>query len=111
MIVVQKGNPKNIRGIKDLTRKDVSLILTDYEKSTLGRILSTIFKKAGIDFDAFNKSKKIETHRSGGFAANSVKMGKFDASIVWLLLRGMSGASPGRTEGRISERGTNLNYP
>lgn len=86
VIVVQKGNPKNIRGVKDLTRKDVSLILTDYEKSTLGRILSTIFKKAGIDFDELNKSKKIETHRSGGFAANSVKMGKFDASMVWLAV-------------------------
>ena len=37
-------------------------------------------------FDALNKSKKIETHRSGGFAANSVKMGKFDASMVWLAV-------------------------
>ena len=86
VIVVQKGNPKTIRGLKDLTRADVSLILTDYEKSSLGRMLSTIFKKAGIDFAALDKSKKIETHRSGGFAANNVKMGKFDASMVWLAV-------------------------
>ena len=83
VIIVQKGNPKNIKNIKDLTRKDVELFLTDYEKSSLGRMLPTIFEKAGIDFKKLNKDKMINTHRSGGYAANMVKMNNADATMAW----------------------------
>lgn len=83
VIAVRKGNPKNIQGLKDLTRDDVELILTDYEGSTLGRMLSTIFSKAGIDFDKLNETKKIITNRSGGYAANFVMTGNADATMVW----------------------------
>ncbi len=83
VIVVGKGNPKNIKGIKDLTRKDVELILTDYQHSTLGRMLSTIFAKAGIDFAQLNKEKRIHTNKSGGYTANFVMMGNADAGMVW----------------------------
>ncbi len=83
VIAVQKGNPKNIRGLKDLTRDDVELILTDYKGSSLGRMLSTIFSKAGIDFGKLNETKKIHTNRSGGYAANFVMTGNADATMVW----------------------------
>ncbi len=83
VIVVHKGNPKKINGIRDLVPEDVQLVLTDYEYSSLGHMLSTIFKKAGIDFDRFNKDKKIYTNRSGGYAANFVMLGNADAAIVW----------------------------
>ena len=83
VIVVQKGNPKKIRGILDLTRKDVRVILTDYQLSSLGRMLPTIFSKAGIDFDKFNKEKNIITNKSGGYTANYVKMNNADAGMVW----------------------------
>lgn len=83
VIAVQKGNPKNIRGISDLTRDDVEVILTDYKGSSLGRMLSTIFDKAGIDFAKLNEAKKIHTNRSGGYAANFVMTGNADATMVW----------------------------
>lgn len=83
VIIVQKGNPKKIQSIQDLTRKDVELFLTDYELSSLGRMLPTIFAKAGIDFEKLNKEKRIETNKSGGYAANMVKMKNTDAAIVW----------------------------
>lgn len=83
VIIVQKGNPKNIRGIRDLTRDDVNVILTDYELSTLGYLLPVIFKNAGIDFDEYNQNKKIITNKSGGYAANYVAMSNADAGIVW----------------------------
>lgn len=82
-IVVEKGNPKKIRGLHDLTRKDVRVILTDYKLSTLGRMLPTIFEKAGIDFEKFNAEKKIVTNKSGGYTANYVKMKNADAGMVW----------------------------
>jgi molybdate transport system substrate-binding protein len=83
VIVVAKGNPKKVRSVADLTREDVELILTDYKGSSLGRMLSTIFAKAGIDFEKLNEEKKIHTNRSGGYAANFVMTGNADASMVW----------------------------
>jgi molybdate transport system substrate-binding protein len=83
VIAVRKGNPKNIKGLKDLTRDDVELILTDYKGSSLGRMLGTIFGKAGIDFDKLNETKKIHTNRSGGYAANFVMTDNADATMVW----------------------------
>ncbi len=82
-IVVQKGNPLKIRDLHDLTRKDVRLMLTDYQLSSLGAMLPTIFSKAGIDFDTLNRDKKIVTNKSGGYAANYVTMKNADAAIVW----------------------------
>lgn len=83
VIIVQKGNPKNIKSMQDLTRKDVEVFLTDYELSSLGRMLPTIFAKAGIDFEKLNKEKRIETNKSGSYTANMVKMKNADAAIVW----------------------------
>lgn len=83
VIAVQKGNPKNIKSLNDLTRPDVEVILTDYQRSSLGRMLKTIFGKAGIDLDELKKKKEIPTNKSGSYAANYVKMKNADATIVW----------------------------
>jgi molybdate transport system substrate-binding protein len=83
VIAVPKGNPKGIYGLPDLARPEIELFLTDYEYSTLGRLLPTLFGNAGIDFAALNRRKTINTHRSGSQAANVVKMKNADATIVW----------------------------
>jgi molybdate transport system substrate-binding protein len=83
VIIVQKGNPKNIQTLQDLARSDVELALTDYQLSTLGRLLPTIFKKAGMDLDALTQEKNIIIHRSGSYVANLVTMKNADAALVW----------------------------
>ncbi len=83
VIIVQKGNPKKIYGLKDLTKPDIRLMFPSYEHSTLGNILPEIFKNAGIDFKELNIDKKIATHRSGSHVANIIKMKNADAGIVW----------------------------
>ncbi len=83
IILVQKGNPKNIKGLHDLQRLDVELALTDYKLSSLGRMLPTIFKKAGIDLTELDKQKEIITHKSGSNIGNLVKMKNADAALVW----------------------------
>jgi molybdate transport system substrate-binding protein len=83
VIAVPKGNPKAIHSLQDLVRPEIELFLTDYEYSTLGRLLPALFGKAGIDFAELNRRKAISTHRSGSQAANVVKMGNADAAIVW----------------------------
>lgn len=82
-IVVRKGNPKHIRVLRDLTRDDVQLALTDYKLSTLGRMLPTIFGKADIDLAELTRRKNIIIHRSGSYVANMVSMKNADAAIVW----------------------------
>jgi molybdate transport system substrate-binding protein len=83
VIIVQKGNPKNIRDMRDLARDDVQLALTDRESSTLGHLLSTMFAKAGMDLDALMQKKNILVHRSGSYVANLVQMKSADAALVW----------------------------
>jgi molybdate transport system substrate-binding protein len=80
-IVVPKGNPKQIKSVKDLARPGLKLAMTDATKSTTGWIIPTIFDKAGV-------RKEIEANivtrtRGGGGAANLVGMGDKDAAIVW----------------------------
>lgn len=83
VLVVRKGNPKHIRGLRDLTRDDVRLALTDREYSTLGHMLPLIFAKAGLDLAALCGRKQVPTHRSGSHVANLVGLGSVDAGVVW----------------------------
>lgn len=83
VIVVQKGNPRNIKSLRDMAGPDVSLVLTDFRKSTLGWMLPGIFEKAGIDLEELRTRGDFRTFRRGGQAANVVKSGNADAAIVW----------------------------
>jgi len=83
VIVVRKGNPKKIKGLRDAVAPDVSLVLTDFNKSTLGWMLPKIFEKAGIDVAKLKARPNLQTFRKGGQAANVVKSGNADAAIVW----------------------------
>jgi ABC-type molybdate transport system substrate-binding protein len=92
VIVVQKGNPHNIKGIGDLAGKGIKVAVTDLDYSTCGHMLPTMFAKAGVEVvqeekrvylkkDGFEKD--IVTYRSGSRTADTVKNRKFDAAIVW----------------------------
>lgn len=83
VIVVAKGNPKNIRTLADAVKPEVSLVLTDLTKSTLGWMLPTIFAKAGLDLERVSKQPNVQTFRKGGQAANLVVTGNADAAVVW----------------------------
>ncbi len=81
VIVVVKGNPKKITGLKSLGEKGLKLILTHPLYSTMGHIVPEMGKKAGV-WDAI-KANVISETRSGGEAANAVSIGTADAAIVW----------------------------
>ena len=86
VIIVQKGNPKKITGLKDFTRDDIEIFLTDYKHSSLGRMLPTIFSKAGINFKQLVKQKNIHTNKSGSYVGNMIKLKNADAAIVWKVV-------------------------
>lgn len=81
VIVVSKGNPKDIRGLKDLTRDGIRLGVTHPKFSTLGHVLPTILKKSGME-EEIRANIEVEI-RSGGEVANTVITGNLDAAIVW----------------------------
>jgi len=83
VIAVAKGNPRNIRDLKDLGREGLEVYLTDLKYSTLGYLLPTIFTKAGLDLPKLLEKETFHTHRSGSQAANMVVMGTADAAVVW----------------------------
>lgn len=83
VIVVKKGNPKRIGGVKDLARDGVKVGLTDAIYSTGGHVVDVVFRKAGIADAMARKEKDVLRARGGGEVANAVKLGTVDAAIVW----------------------------
>jgi ABC-type molybdate transport system substrate-binding protein len=81
VIVVAKGNPKKVTGLKSLGEKGMRVILTHPVYSTLGHLVPKMAERAGIT-DALKANVVSET-RSGGEAANAVGLGTADAALVW----------------------------
>lgn len=80
-IVVGKGNPKQIKSVKDLAGPGLKLAMTDAEHSTTGWIIPTVFRKAGLQKEI--EANIVKRTRGGGSAANLVAVGDVDAAIVW----------------------------
>ncbi len=81
VIVVQKGNPKDIRGFRDLAKPGLRLIIPDPQYATTGVIAAHMATKAGISQEM---TQNIVTRTRGGSeAANAVCLGTADAAIVW----------------------------
>jgi len=81
VIVVAKGNPKGIAGLKDLVRPGVRLALTDALYSTMGHVVRVMVRKAGLE--AQIEKNVVTRTRMGGEAANAVILGHADAAMVW----------------------------
>jgi len=80
VILVQKGNPKMIRGLADLTRPDVGVGLGDPEAYAVGRVSASLFEKNGIP--PTDVSVKVRTVTVNELV-NHVKLKTLDAAIVW----------------------------
>ena len=78
--------PKDDLRIKDLTdavKPEMRLVLTDFKKSTLGWLLPTIFRKAGLEVEQVKALPKLKTFRKGSQAAALIETGNGDAAMVW----------------------------
>jgi len=80
-IAVPKGNPKGIKGLRDLAQPDLRLGLTDEKYSTLGHINPLMFDRAGLRKEI--EANVVTRTRMGGEVANAVAIGNLDATIVW----------------------------
>lgn len=80
ILAVQKGNPKNVKGLKDLLRDDLEIGLSHRKYSTRGKILWMMLEKAGMA-EAMKKRKFFEerTHT----LVNQLKLGAVDVATLW----------------------------
>jgi molybdenum ABC transporter molybdate-binding protein len=81
VIIVKKGNAKNIKSIKDLLREDVRVAIANPSAASIGRLTKKIFEDKGI-WDQLRAHVKV-LKPTVNDVANDVKIGSVDAGIVW----------------------------
>lgn len=84
VIAVQKGNPKKIKSLSDLSREDVRLALGNPDAASIGKQAKKLLTQAG-----HWKSVKARVETNGVFkptvpeVANDIKIGAVDAGVIW----------------------------
>lgn len=81
VLLVQKGNPKQIEQVRDLTRPGLKLGIGEPEAAAVGRAAEEILRKAGL-LDAVQPNIVL---RAGNVPelGNAVKLRSLDVAVVW----------------------------
>ncbi|MDY0168958.1 MAG: substrate-binding domain-containing protein [Thermoguttaceae bacterium] len=82
VLAVQKGNPKNLSGIEDLTQPGLKVALSDPAYSTCGEMVFALLQKKGIH-DAVMKNVENRLTKGHSNLGNLVKTRVVDAVIMW----------------------------
>jgi ABC-type molybdate transport system substrate-binding protein len=80
MILVQKGNPKEIRTVQDLLRPGLRVGLPHHEKSAMGNIAWKMLVQMGV-YDRLAETLALESP-TGDFLVNQLRTGSLDAIIA-----------------------------
>jgi len=80
VIIVQKGNPKGIEKVQDLTKEGVRVGLPHHEKSAMGNIAWKMLLDMGL-YEAISRNLKVESP-TGDFLINQIRTGSLDAIIA-----------------------------
>ena len=79
VLAVAKGNPKNIRGIRDLGNKDLRVVLGDAKATPIGKIADKAIADAGLA----GKVNVVSRGVTAPSIFNALNVGECDAIIVW----------------------------
>lgn len=82
VLAVQKGNPKGIKSIEDLTRQGLKVALSNPEYSTCGKMVFELLKKKGIK-EAVLKNVGNRLTKGHSMLGNLLKTQTVDAVIMW----------------------------
>jgi molybdate transport system substrate-binding protein len=83
VLLVQKGNPKGIKTVQDLTRPGLKIGVGDPEAAAIGVTTESVFKGAGIT--AAVKRNVAFTAGNVPELGNAVKLKSLDVSVVWRI--------------------------
>jgi len=81
-ILVQKGNPKGIAGLRDLLKPGVKLGLGDSRACAIGRKSKKIFEKNGIEWSEVEKNLKFQSLTVNDLGVQ-IEAKSLDAVMVW----------------------------
>ncbi len=81
-ILVQKGNPKKIRGLEDLLRSGIKLGLGDPEACAIGRTSKRILEKNNITWEDIQKNLMFQSLTVNELGMQ-IQAQALDAVIVW----------------------------
>lgn len=79
VIAVQSGNPKNIKTIRDLANRSVSVLIGDPESTPIGKIAQKAFADAGIK----DKVQIAAATATAPQMTTALAAGEADAAVVW----------------------------
>jgi molybdate transport system substrate-binding protein len=82
VLAVQKGNPKGLRSIEDLTQPGLKVALTDPQYSTCGEMVFALLEKKGIK-EAVLKNVGNRLTKGHSNLGNFLKTQAVDAVIMW----------------------------
>ena len=82
VLAVQKGNPKGLRSIQDLTQPGLKVALTDPQYSTCGEMVFALLEKKGIK-EAVLKNVGNRLTKGHSNLGNYLKTHVVDAVIMW----------------------------
>ena len=82
VIFVQKGNPKNIRTLKDFERNDIRIGLGDERAAAIGKRTLKIFDKNNILYEKIKKNVVVKTGTVNELGV-AIETKTVDAVILW----------------------------
>ena len=82
VILVQKGNPKNIAGLKDLTKPGVRVGIGHEKQCAMGWLTQNTIREAGIQQELMENV--IDQAPTGDMLVNTMLAGSLDAAVVYL---------------------------
>lgn len=82
VILVRKGNPKNIRGVADLAREGLRIGFGDPKACAIGRVTDEILQRNGVAPERFEKDIEFRSLTVNELGVH-IKAGRIDATIVW----------------------------
>ena len=82
VVAVQKGNPKNISSIEDMTGEGIRVALSDPKYSTCGKMVFALMEKKGIK-EAMMKNVGTRLTKGHGTLGTFLKTQAVDAVIMW----------------------------
>ena len=81
VLAVRKGNPKSIRGLADLLRADLKVVLPNPEATASGKLVKAALDKAGRWTEVSARAAVYKP--TVNEVANDLKLGSADAGFVW----------------------------
>ena len=81
IILTQRGNPKNLQALEDLTREGLRLGIPNAEQSALGRLSLNMLDAAGLTNEVMNNVKSQTP--TADLLVNQMLTGSLDAALVY----------------------------